>query len=134
MLAKVYLSQYMNKRPGHVNVTTELGYCSVCGRPRNLRREEHQLGNFVRTVVTCETCHRTLSSTMGVSNPEAPGDVPQVAKAEANVEAAAETTPPATANEAAKSQPAKRLATTAKAAGAASPKPKATKARTTKSS
>jgi len=51
-LAKVYLSQVMNKRPGHVNVTTEAGYCNFCGRPRNLRSEEHQLGNFVRTVVT----------------------------------------------------------------------------------
>jgi len=61
----------MNKRPGHVNVTTEAGYCNFCGRPRNLRREEHQLGNFVRTVVTCETCHRTLSSTMGVASTEA---------------------------------------------------------------
>ena len=60
----------MNKRPGHVNVTTEAGYCNFCGRPRNLRREEHQLGNFVRTVVTCETCHRTLSSTMGVASEE----------------------------------------------------------------
>jgi len=60
----------MNKRPGHVKVTTEAGYCNFCGRPRNLRREEHQLGNFVRTVVTCETCHRTLSSTMGVASTE----------------------------------------------------------------
>ena len=60
----------MNKRPGHVKVTTEAGYCNFCGRPRNLRSEEHQLGNFVRTVVTCETCHRTLSSTMGVASTE----------------------------------------------------------------
>jgi hypothetical protein len=60
----------MNKRPGHVKVTTEAGFCNFCGRPRNLRSEEHQLGNFVRTVVTCETCHRTLSSTIGVAAPE----------------------------------------------------------------
>jgi hypothetical protein len=112
----------MNKRPGHVNVTTELGYCSVCGRPRNLRREEHQLGTFVRTVVTCETCHRTLSSTMGVASAEMPAAEPAAEEAEA---AAAETparaatkAPPAT-----RSQPAKT----------ASPKPKATKARTPKS-
>src|ERR1700675_3875500 len=58
----------MNKRPGHVKVTTEVGYCSVCGRSRNLRREEHQLGTFVRTAVTCETCHRTLSTTMGAAH------------------------------------------------------------------
>jgi hypothetical protein len=63
----------MNKRPGHVKVTTEAGYCNFCGRPRNLRSEEHQLGNFVRTVVTCETCHRTLSSTMGVATSETAG-------------------------------------------------------------
>jgi hypothetical protein len=113
----------MNKRPGHVNVTTELGYCSVCGRPRNLRREEHQLGTFVRTVVTCETCHRTLSSTMGVASEEAPA-TEQAAAPETEAKAA-KSAP------AAKSQPAKR---TARAAKTASPKAKAPKARTTKSS
>ncbi len=62
----------MNKRPGHVVVTTELGFCSFCGRPRNLRHEAHQLGTLVRTIVTCETCHRTLSSTIGVATAEPP--------------------------------------------------------------
>jgi len=76
----------MNKRPGHVNVTTEAGYCNFCGRPRNLRSEEHQLGNFVRTVVTCETCHRTLSSTMGVATQESP-DVEAPAKQEESASA-----------------------------------------------
>jgi hypothetical protein len=57
----------MNKRPGHVVVTTEVGFCSFCGRPRTLRSEAHQLGTLVRTIVTCETCHRTLSSTIGVA-------------------------------------------------------------------
>ena len=57
----------MHKRPGHVNVTTEVGYCPFCARPRNLRREEHSMGALVRTHVTCETCHRTLSSTMGAA-------------------------------------------------------------------
>lgn len=127
----------MNKRPGHVNVTTELGYCSVCGRPRNLRREEHQLGNFVRTVVTCETCHRTLSSTMGVAGTEATADEPVEAAAETG---AAEKAPPATTEAVAGRPTPKRPAATAKGA---SPKPatkpassrtKATKARTTKSS
>jgi hypothetical protein len=77
----------MNKRPGHVDVTVETGYCSFCGRPRNLRREAHQLGSLVRTIVTCETCHRTLSSTIGVATEE-----PAPAEAPANepVEAAAE--------------------------------------------
>jgi hypothetical protein len=60
----------MNKRPGHVVVTTEVGFCSFCGRPRNLRHEAHQLGTLVRTIVTCETCHRTLSSTIGVATAE----------------------------------------------------------------
>jgi hypothetical protein len=46
---------------------TEVGYCNFCQRPRNLRTEAHHLGTLVRTIVTCETCHRTLSSTMGVA-------------------------------------------------------------------
>lgn len=60
----------MNRRPGHTTVTVETGYCSFCGRPRNLRSEAHQLGTLVRTIVTCETCHRTLSSTIGVATEE----------------------------------------------------------------
>ena len=58
----------MNKRPGHVVVTNEVAVCSFCGRPRTLRHEEHQLGTLVRTIITCETCHRTLSSTIGVAS------------------------------------------------------------------
>ena len=109
----------MNKRPGHVTVTIETGFCSFCGRARNLRREEHQLGTFVRTVVTCETCHRTLSSTMGVAEAE-----PKVTEDAETVEKAPDATPPA------KPQPAKRA--TAAKSGAAPAKPKATKARSTK--
>jgi hypothetical protein len=60
----------MNKRPGHVVVTTEVAMCSFCGRPRTLRNEQHQLGALVRTIVTCETCHRTLSSSVAVASPE----------------------------------------------------------------
>jgi hypothetical protein len=60
----------MAKRPGHVDVVTEVGYCNFCNRTRNLRREEHRLGGLVRTIVSCETCHRTLSSTMGVAGAE----------------------------------------------------------------
>jgi len=60
----------MNKRPGQVNVRVEVGYCTVCGRTRNLRREEHHLGALVRTIVSCETCHRTLSSSIGLASPE----------------------------------------------------------------
>ena len=79
----------MNKRPGQVRVTTEVGYCSFCGRPRNLRREEHQLGTLVRSIVTCETCHRTLSSSVGVASPE-----PVAAEAPVAVEEPAKTTAP----------------------------------------
>lgn len=61
----------MAKRPGHVDVVTEVGFCNFCNRTRNLRREEHHMGGLVRTVLTCESCHRTLSSTMGVAAPEA---------------------------------------------------------------
>src|SRR5256885_16983427 len=60
----------MNKRPGQVEVVTEVGYCPSCGRTRNLRREEHHLGALVRAIVTCETCHRTLSSSIGVASGE----------------------------------------------------------------
>jgi hypothetical protein len=60
----------MNKRPGQVKVTTEVAFCSFCARPRTLRVEERQLGTLVRTVTTCETCHRTLSSTIGVASAE----------------------------------------------------------------
>ncbi|MGH7761125.1 MAG: hypothetical protein ACREOY_06880 [Candidatus Dormibacteraceae bacterium] len=109
----------MNKRPGHVEVFVETGYCSFCDRVRNLRREEHHLGTLVRTVLTCETCHRTLSSTMGVApaESEAPAnEAASAAAAEVDVEA--------------KPRPARRAAT-AKATPAA-PKAKPAKSRTTK--
>jgi hypothetical protein len=70
----------MNKRPGHVVVTTEVAVCSFCGRPRTLRHEEHQLGTLVRTIITCETCHRTLSSTIGVAS--TPAAEPETVAAE----------------------------------------------------
>jgi hypothetical protein len=104
----------MNKRPGHVEVTIEVNYCSFCDRVRNLRVEEHHLGTLVRTVITCETCHRTLSSTMGVAPAETPAK-----------EAA-----PATPEVEAKPQPAKRVAATK--AKTASPQAKATKSRSAK--
>ena len=56
----------MKKGPANVTVTIEQGHCSFCDRTRNLRREERHLGGLVRTVVTCESCHRTLTSSMGV--------------------------------------------------------------------
>jgi hypothetical protein len=74
----------VNKRPGQVNVTTEVAYCSFCDRPRTLRREEHHLGALVRTIVTCETCHRTLSSSIGVATPEPAVAEPVLVAAEAD--------------------------------------------------
>jgi hypothetical protein len=67
----------MNRRPGQVDVVTEVGYCPSCGRTRNLRREGHHLGALVRTIVTCETCHRTLSSSIGVATVEPVEATPQ---------------------------------------------------------
>ncbi|HSS60449.1 MAG TPA: hypothetical protein VLK30_03210 [Candidatus Limnocylindrales bacterium] len=102
----------MNKRPGHVDVTTEVGYCNFCGRTRNLRSEEHHLGTFVRTIVTCETCHRTLSSTMGVAQPDT---------AEAPQAPAPAATEPAVEAVKAKREPAAKAATAKKAATARKP-------------
>jgi hypothetical protein len=101
----------VNKRPGKVIVTTEVGYCSFCGRPRNLRREDHQLGALVRSIVTCETCHRTLSSTIGVASaePEKPVEAPAPAPVAA-------TPQPAPAAVAAKPRPAPAKRPAARAA------------------
>jgi len=76
-------------KPGavHVKVMTEVGYCPFCQRSRNLRREERQLGGLVRTTIECESCHRTLSSTMAPPAPpakeEAPAPEPEPETAEA---------------------------------------------------
>ena len=96
----------MNKRPGHVTVTTEHAFCSFCGRPRNLRREEHHLGALVRTIVTCETCHRTLSSSIGVA--AEPEQAPATVETPVEVEAKPAPKPRAAP---AKRAPAKRAAT-----------------------
>src|SRR5438874_13123143 len=90
----------MNKRPGQVEVVTEVGYCPSCGRTRNLRREEHHLGALVRAIVTCETCHRTLSSSIGVASGEQ-------AQAEAEAEAAPAQAQAPAAKKPARKEPAK---------------------------
>ena len=74
-----------------VTVSTEVGYCPFCRRSRTLRREERHLGGLVRTNIACETCHRTLSSTMGMPQPKAEEAVEAepAAPAEADVEAEA---------------------------------------------
>ena len=55
----------------NVSVTTEVDYCPFCRRSRTLRREERHLGGLVRTMVSCETCHQTLSTTMGPAQEQA---------------------------------------------------------------
>jgi len=82
----------VNKRPGQIKVTVETGFCSFCDRTRNLRREERQLGALVRTVTSCESCHRVLSSTIGVAEPEAAVERKAV-QAEAEPEAATAVAP-----------------------------------------
>jgi len=94
-------------------VTTEVAVCSFCGRPRTLRREEHQLGTLVRTIITCETCHRTLSSTIGVAGtqPETPEPVaPQAQPPPEPVAAAPKPAPRRAAKPAAQPKPAARAA------------------------
>ena|SRR5438876_9000581 len=73
----------MTKPGAQVTVTTEVGYCPFCRRSRTLRREERHLGGLVRTNIDCESCHRTLSSTMGVPQPKAEEAVPEEAAAPA---------------------------------------------------
>jgi hypothetical protein len=112
----------MNKRPGHVDVTVETGYCSFCGRPRNLRREAHHLGALVRTIVTCESCHRTLSSSIGVAQAE-PSAVEEAAATEVPADKAA---PAAPKRAPAKATP-KKPAPAKKAAAKRAAKPTATR-------
>jgi hypothetical protein len=113
----------MNKRPGHVVVTTEVAVCSFCGRPRTLRHEEHQLGTLVRTIITCETCHRTLSSTIGVAS--TPAAEPETVASEPSPAPEPTAAANAVARPAAKPAPQRKPA--AKPAKATTPKTRATK-------
>jgi hypothetical protein len=97
----------MKKSLGNVTVTTEVGFCPFCSRTRTLRREERHLGGLVRTNIDCETCHRTLSSTM--------------APAEAAPEAAAES--PAAESPAAESPTAEAAVSVAEPESKPAPKP-----------
>ncbi len=97
-----------------VTVTTEVGYCPFCGRSRTLRREERHLGGLVRTKIDCETCHRTLSSTMGVPQPKAEEAVEAEPVAPAEPEAGPKPAPkrkPAAKAAARKAAPRKTVAT-----------------------
>ncbi len=105
----------------NVQVTTEVGYCPFCGRTRTLRTEERHLGALVRTTVECETCHRTLSSTIGPPKPAEPEPAAEpVTEPEAEPEtkpapAAKPATKPARPRTAAAAKPAtKKKTTTAK--------------------
>ena len=98
----------MTKPGAQVTVTTEVGYCPFCRRSRTLRREERHLGGLVRTNIDCESCHRTLSSTMGVPQPKAE----EAVAAEPETPAAAAPAEP----EAAPKPAAKRKAPAARAA------------------
>ena len=105
----------------NVTVVTEVGYCPFCQRTRNLRREERHLGQLVRTTIDCESCHRTLSSTIGppqakpepepepmkAAEPEAPAPKPAAKKPAARKPAAAATK---------KAAPAAKASTTKKSA------------------
>jgi hypothetical protein len=102
------------KSPGaNVTVTTEVGYCPFCQRARNLRREARHLGALVRITVDCDSCHRTLSSTIG----------PPPAEPEVEKEAAAPETPQPAAEDP-KPEAAKPAAKRTAAAKASAPKPK----------
>jgi uncharacterized membrane protein len=116
-----------NRRPGQIKVTIETGYCSFCDRTRNLRREERHLGALVRTIVACESCHRTLSSTMGVAGAEAPA-AEQAEEAAVNEVAPEAVTSPEPEPE---PKPAKRA--TATRAKPAAPKTNTPKRRSAKS-
>lgn len=111
-------------KPGNITVTTEVGYCPFCGRSRNLRREDRKLGGLVRSTVECESCHRTLSSTMGPlveapaepAAPPAPEPQPEPANPAAVKAEAARPAPTAAARKPAAKAPAKKQpATTRKA-------------------
>lgn len=91
--------------------------CSFCGRPRTLRNEQHQLGALVRTIVTCETCHRTLSSSMSVASSEPAAAEAMVMEPESGPEPAA-TAPTAKTLERPAAKRAPRKAAAAKATAA----------------
>ena len=115
-MAEVYqLPLIAMAKPGaQVTVTTEVGYCPFCRRTRTLRREERHLGGLVRTNIDCESCHRTLSSTMGVPQPQAEEAEQAETAAPVEPEAAPEPAPkpkPAARAAARKAAPRKTAAT-----------------------
>ena len=110
----------MANRAINVTVVTEVGFCPFCARTRNLRREERHLGGLVRTTIDCESCHRTLSSTIGppAAKPEPEPEPAPVAEPEPAPEAAAparpvkRTTKPRSATTAARKPATRKTATT----------------------
>jgi predicted component of type VI protein secretion system len=122
----------MNRRPGQIKVTIETGYCSFCDRTRNLRREERHLGALVRTIVACESCHRTLSSTMGVAGAEAPAAEEAEEAAVNEVAAEAVTSPQPEAEPKPKPEPKEPKRATPTRSTSAANRPKAPKSRAAK--
>ena|SRR5438270_8957745 len=104
----------------NVTVVTEVGYCPFCQRTRNLRREERHLGQLVRATIDCESCHRTLSSTIGPpqAKPEPEPEPVQAAEPEPAASKPAAKRPAARKPAAAakKAAPAKKASTTTKSA------------------
>jgi hypothetical protein len=137
-LAEVYQLTWYTTVPApgvNVNVTTEVGYCPFCQRTRNLRREERHLGGLVRMIVSCESCNRTLSNTMGVPAAK-PAEAPAMPEPKPKPEAEPEPGTPARPVRApaatkARKPAAKRKAAPAKKA-AATKKPATKKATTRK--
>ena len=95
--------------------------CTFCGRPRTLRIEQHQLGALVRTIVTCETCHRTLSSSIAVASAE-PAAAKTIAAEPESAPGSAATAPPAEVLEEPAAKPAAQRKPTPAAAKATAPK------------
>jgi len=122
----------MNKRPGHVVVTTEVAVCSFCGRPRTLRIEQHQLGALVRRIVTCETCHRTLSSSIGVASAEPEASETAAVDAQPELEPASAEKPAAAERVKRPAKPAAKAAPQRKSAAGNETKATASKSRTPK--
>jgi hypothetical protein len=85
------------------------------------------MGTLVRTTITCETCHRTLSSTMGVAGAE------PVTDEAVTPEAPAETPAPAPELEAPAPKPAAKPAPKPRATKAATAKPPASRSRARRS-
>jgi hypothetical protein len=85
------------------------------------------MGTLVRTTITCETCHRTLSSTMGVAGAE------PVTEEAVTPEAPAEAPAPVPEPAAASPKPAPKAVAKPRAAKTSTAKPPASRSRARRS-